>query len=90
MSDWVSVKDRLPFEYQVSEPAIDLIDGSIDHYEYHKESDLVLVALIGEDGKQFVSDDILCDGEWAQYPSPEWEVTHWMPLPAPPEGAANV
>lgn len=85
MSEWISVKDRLPCEYQVSKPVKNLVDGSVDHYEYHKGSDLVLVTLIGEDGKRSVLDDILFDGEWANFPSPEWEVTHWMPLPDPPK-----
>ena len=31
----------------------------------------------------FVDDE----GEWAMWSAKRWEITHWMPLPKPPEEA---
>jgi hypothetical protein len=77
MSEWISVKDKLP--------KLDADNCCLDEEDYGRYSDPVLVfdemcgrALVaGFDGreKKWIGDDgdILYD------------VTHWMPLPEPPE-----
>lgn len=81
--EWISVNDRLPEQKRES---ISVCDGliSVCHNEYHDVSNLVLVAVVNDVGKRFVGDDVLVDGEWVNYPFPEFDITHWMPLPSPP------
>lgn len=69
---WIPVTERLPDEAPNSE------GGS--------SSELVLVVVEDSLGSRFVADDITVHGgEWVNFPFPEWEVTHWMPLPEPPK-----
>ena len=67
MSEWISVKDRLP---KVSKEVwVWVIYKRIKgrpRYETHTES------------------WIENDGTWAVGSAKKYEVTHWMPLPAPP------
>lgn len=73
---WIPVTERLPDEAPNSE------GGS--------SSELVLVVVEDSLGSRFVADDITVHGgEWVNFQFPEWEVTHWMPLPQAPrkEGA---
>ena len=72
---WIPATERLPEEL--------LKEG--DDEKPHTASALVLVAVMDEANRQFVSDDITFDGEWVNFPSPEFEVTHWKPMPKGPE-----
>lgn len=67
MSEWISVKDRLP-EYGV--PVLVVYRGTVQYVTYSRD--------IGE-WRASCCDDF--------DPMPGRFVTHWMPLPAPPEGA---
>lgn len=73
---WIPVTERLPEE---------VLEEGYDE-EPHTASDLVIVAVMDETNRRFVADDIIFDGKWANFPCPEFEVTHWMPLPEPPKG----
>ena len=68
MSEWVSVKNKMPLQGQdvlfVSDMAIGILKG------WH---DL-------ENKRWFTSDEIYYDNE----------VTHWMPLPEPPNSMGDV
>lgn len=71
---WISVEERLPEEIKRDDAEV-------------SSSDLVIVAVCDDMDNIFVADDIVCAGEWVNYPAPLFEVTHWMPLPeAPKEG----
>lgn len=72
---WIPVTERLPEE---------VLEESWDE-KPHTASALVLVAVRDDCDRRFVSDDITFDGKWCNYPSPDFEVTHWMPLPEPPK-----
>ena len=72
--EWISVKDRLPEENNV-----------IEGRKYETCSDLVIVFVRDDLGNSFTCDDMTTNGEWINYPAPQFEVTHWMPLPEPPE-----
>ena len=54
---------------------------------WKEESDNVLVAISFEDGSQFVTSGYTQDGKWSTGISKilQYTVTHWMPLPEPPE-----
>ena len=80
-SAWISVKDRLPSEegyyllcsYDEVENGNKKIDIYIDtfkHYWIEEE--------ISENERRSYRSEKLCF-------DPLWNVTHWMPLPAPPE-----
>lgn len=72
--NWMSVKDRLPDENNV------IVGGKCGTC-----SDLVIVFVRDALGNSFTCDDMIANGGWINYPTPEFEVTHWMPLPEPPE-----
>lgn len=87
MSEWISVKDRLPDE---EEDVIVLI-REIEHYGRHKEKRKVY---------HWIYTGWCIDGEWAttychgfqkisseneKYPDCEHTVTHWMPFPKLPQ-----
>ena len=73
---WISVKDRLP-EVKMSD-----VNGKIAF------SDYVLIHKVHEDGTQRMTVDT-CRVDKAAWmtamPGEGWTVTHWMPLPEPPE-----
>ena len=84
--DWISVKDRLPEEHE-----------SIFHKflgtprwssaMWKQESDKVLVCVSFPDGTSVVTTGRLHDSDWVTTVGrtlPQ-TVTHWMPLPEPPE-----
>jgi len=83
--EWISVEDRLPDVEEKMEPVYDLDTFAEIDVRYHMVSNLVLVVVKGENGDRFVSDDVLVDGKWANYPFPEWDITNWMPLPGLPK-----
>ncbi len=74
---WIPVTERLPEEY---EEETDLMS-----FRHYKASDLVIVAVMNSDRKRFVSDDVAVNGKWVNYPPQKFDVTHWMPMPKPPE-----
>ena len=73
-SKWIPVTERLPEENEKE------IEG-----EKHTVSDIVQIAVMDSLGKQFVSDDMLYDGKWVNYPWGDFEITHWKPLPELPK-----
>lgn len=74
MSEWISVKDRMPGRYETVLIAILTVNG------YGDPAKLVTIGGYDHSEKrweQYTSTDRqLCRGE---------TVTHWMPLPDPPE-----
>lgn len=75
---WIPVSERLPDESydDTCRSSAVIYDGTCS------ASALVLVTVIDSHGSKFVSDDITVNGgEWVNFPSPEYEVTHWMPMP---------
>ena len=82
MSNWISVKDRLPE-----------IDSTGRGWGDHRvsKSVRVLCACKQKSGKVFVKEGYYELWDYSQ--NPDWKipgtinsVTHWMPLPEPPEG----
>ena len=83
VNGWISVKDDLPKEH-------DSIFANYPHLSKHmwvKESDNVIVYVRFPDGTGRSTEGRLQDGKWWTRVSPMLEpvVTHWMPLPEPPE-----
>ena len=86
IGDWISVEDRLPVETH-----------SIFRFWYGKkewskamwreQSDKVLVTVAFKDGTRTVTTGETHDGVWNTTVSRTLEpvVTHWMPMPEPPE-----
>lgn len=90
MNEWISVKDRFPETF---------VDGCRVLYDYLVvvESKYPLKEKVFRDVEMatFVEDDGQIDGKW-NLQSDDWigedwtgceecHVTHWMPLPEPPE-----
>lgn len=71
-TSWISVKDRLPKETQ------DCASG----VKIKSHSELCIVAIETEESAFYVQTDITVCGKWYNYGN---RVTHWMPLPEPPE-----
>ena len=83
VNGWISVKDDLPKEH-------DSVFANHTHLSKHrwvKESDNVIVYVRFPDGTGRLTEGRLQDGKWWTRVSPMLEpvVTHWMPLPTPPE-----
>jgi len=83
VGEWISVEDDLPKEH-------DSIFANHPHLSKHmwvKESDNVIVYVRFPDGTGRSTEGRLQDGKWWTRVSPMLEpvVTHWMPLPTPPE-----
>lgn len=83
---WISVKDRMPAE---THSMFYKFYGTLKWRDamWREESDHVLVAITFEDGSQFVTSGYTQDGKWSTGISKilQYTVTHWMPLPEPPE-----
>ncbi len=74
MSEWISVKDRLP---EVYERVLCILNGEQIVLQLEKES-----PAFEESFKEF----LYWHEPFDEYMQIEWhEVTHWMPLPKPPE-----
>ena len=74
---WISVKGRQPDQHECD------AEDPMDPGAKYMVSDPVLIT----DGKDFELCE-LCDGSWGIYSATrniEQRVTHWMPLPKPPE-----
>lgn len=74
MNEWISVKDRLP---EIDGNVLVIVNGK-PHKNVTLESAYELAEFSPSDG-------------WILEMWPEWEtpkVTHWMPLPEPPEAEA--
>ena len=85
-TNWISVKDRMPPE---THSMFFKLYGTPKWRDamWKEESDHVLVAIAFEDGSQFVTSGYTQDGKWHTGISKmlPYTVTHWMPLPEPPE-----
>ena len=83
---WISVKDRMPPELHST---FFKLYGTPKWRDamWREESDHVLVAITFEDGSRFVTSGYTQDGKWSTGISKilQYTVTHWMPLPEPPE-----
>ena len=87
LPQWISVKDRMPPElHSMWFPLYGTPKWR--NVMWREESDLVLVAVVFDDGTRYVSMGRTHDGEWNTNISKVVHntVTHWMPLPEPPEG----
>lgn len=84
-NNWISVKDRLPEEIH----RINYYDKVAGEASF-TESDTVVCRIIYDEEIQYVT-GIFTDGQWYLYhdmyneETEELHVTHWMPLPEPPE-----
>jgi len=80
---WISVKDGTPDEHD----SIFAKHPHMSKYMWAKESDDVIVYVRFPDGSGRSTEGRLRDGKWYTKISPSLEpvVTHWMPLPEPPE-----
>lgn len=86
VDDWISVMDRLPAEtHSIFWPWYGRKEWS--KAMWREQSDKVLVTVTFEDGTRLVTTGGTHDGEWYTSISKTLNpiVTHWMPLPAPPE-----
>lgn len=85
MSEWISVKDRLPAEtHSIFFPWYGKQKWSSAMWK--EQSDKVLVTVVFKDGTRYVTTGETHDGVWHTSISRtlEPEVTHWMPLPEAP------
>ena len=83
--NWISVEDRLPDERDVENGYYDAETLALLDIESQLISDDVLVAVKDAEREYaFVALDCTVDGKWQNWDNGYYEVTHWMPLPAPP------
>lgn len=80
---WIPVSERLPEERESFFAKCYGTEKWVSAMFRAISSD-VLVCAIGKDGKKMVKVMHTTDGKW-RYPYSDVEVTHWMPLPEPPE-----
>lgn len=74
MSEWISVKERLPDDEKDGETVLAVVSGK-PHENITLCHVLMTAGYFPEEG-------------WVVNEYPEWEnptITHWMPLPEPPE-----
>ena len=86
MCEWISVKDRMPEEKESMFAKLHATE-KWSRAMWLKESETVLVGITFPDGGQKVTVGRLRDGKWSTTVSQviPHTVTHWMPLPEPPE-----
>ena len=85
-TNWISVKDRMPSEtHSIFFPWYGKKEWSKSMWR--EQSDKVLVTVAFKDGSRIVTTGETHDGVWNTTISRTLEpvVTHWMPLPEPPE-----
>lgn len=75
-SEWISVEDRLPEiglneEFEHASEMILLSDGEFTYYGQYESSEEFGSYFIDANGDDFENDGV--------------EITHWMPLPQPPQ-----
>lgn len=80
---WTSVNDGLPNEHD----SLFAKNPHLSKQMWAKESDDVIVYVVFPDGTGRATEGCLHDGKWHTKISPMLDpvVTHWMPLPEPPE-----
>ena len=89
LTGWISVKERLPAEHDsVFKKFID--EGKWREGMFQTLSDDVIVAVKFADGTKRVGVTRTKDEIWTGLPIGCPVVTHWMPLPEPPEKNAEV
>ena len=86
-SQWISVEDRMPPELHSMWFPLYGTPKWRNNAMWREESDHVLVTVVFDDGTRYVSMGRTHDGEWNTNISKvvHHTVTHWMPLPEPPE-----
>lgn len=85
MSEWISVKDKLPDEHDSIFAKFYGTDKWVNPM-FRKCSDNVIVAYRGGDGKSSTTMAHTVDGKWKfTVGLLIGEITHWIPLPNPPE-----
>ena len=87
MTGWISVEDDLPKQHKsIFAPwyGTEMWNAAM----WKEESDTVIVAGRFPDGTKTTTTGKLCDGKWTTRISKvlNFVVTHWMPMPEPPEG----
>lgn len=79
MSEWISVKDRLP---EHDQNVLIFAEGKSD---YNFGDTVIEISHIGNQKFFHDSPDNWCWIAPWQYFTTNYEITHWMPLPQPPE-----
>lgn len=79
MSEWISVKKRLPDEELKKFRDLNGLENGIGH-----------INVLGSTGKHTLKNTVEYDGKnfWYEGRWMNSEITHWMPLPEPPEDEA--
>lgn len=89
VQEWVSVDDRLPDEHESLFARYKGTDKWLNGM-FMTISDLVIVCAEYENGKRIVKTANTVDGVWkVENIFHQCRVTHWMPLPEPPEVGRN-
>ena len=87
MSEWISVKDKLP---EMTEEVTE-VDGDREHtLWYESKPVLVFDETVYDETSRMQTAVLTDDGDWlTTFDEKRLEnVTHWMPLPAEPEDNA--
>lgn len=89
MSDWISVKERLPEEHDsIFKKLLDAgkLRFDIEKGMFQSISDDVIVTIRFSDGTKKTGSTHTKDGQWVGLPAVGLPVvTHWMPFPDPAE-----
>lgn len=89
VQEWVSVDDRLPDEHESLFARYKGTDKWLNGM-FMTISDLVIVCAEYENGRRIVKTANTVDGVWkVENIFHQCRVTHWMPLPEPPEVGRN-
>ena len=91
MAEWISVKDRLPEQYEKTFRGIRAYNGE-EIVKTRIVSDDMLVSYLDERGRRKVGISYMLDGEWNGMVRGRdgidvftKAITRWMPLPEPPK-----